>query len=127
MSAHHSTRSHSPLKTVLGKIGDGYQAYCTTYKMHAMTTHHRGTGCPLGRGLDIFAEDPEHADINNESTHSLDAIVALGEPETVGYPKDLVYGNQDKLTAMMREINDLHQQVAAGEGQPNRDLGSHGV
>ena len=62
MSAHHNTRSHSPLKTGLGKNGDWYQAYCTTYKTHAMATLHRGAGHPLDRGLDILTEDPEHAE-----------------------------------------------------------------
>ena len=46
-----------------------------------MATCHRGTGHPLDRGLDILAEDPEHADIDNESTFSLDTTVALGGPE----------------------------------------------
>ena len=73
MSAYHSTRWHSLLKTVLGKIIDWYQAYCTTYKTHTMATYHGGAGCPLDRGLDILAEDPEHADIVNESTYSSDA------------------------------------------------------
>ena len=129
MLAHHSTRSHSPLKTVLGKIEDRYQAYCTTYKMHTMATCHGGTGCPLDRGMDILEEDPEHADINNESTHSSDPTATLGGPEAVGHPKDLVYGNQEKLTTLMTEISDLQQQVAAGKGQPAETLDSieHGL
>ena len=122
MQAHHSTRSHSPLKTVLGKIRDRYQAYCTTYKMHAMATHHGAAGHLLDRGLDILAEDPEHADIDNESTHSSEATVALGRPEAVGHLEDPVYGNQDKLTALTREINDLHQWVVGGQGQPAETL-----
>ena len=77
--------------------------------MHAMGTHHGGTCHFLDRGLDILTEDPEHADINTESTHSSDTTVALGGPETVGHPKDPVYRNQDKLTALMRQINDLYQ------------------
>ena len=44
MSACCSLRSHSPLKTVFGKIGDTYQAYCHTYKTHAMAIHHGGSG-----------------------------------------------------------------------------------
>ena len=83
MSAHHSTRLHLPLKTVLGKIRDRYQAYCTTYKMHTMATHHGGTGCLLDRSLDILTEDPEHAYIDSESTHSSDVTIALGSPEAV--------------------------------------------
>ena len=88
MSTHHITRSHSPLKTVLGEIRDQYQAYSTTYKTHAMATCHGGAGCPLDRGLDILTEDPEHADLNNDSTSSLDTTVALGGPEAVGHLED---------------------------------------
>ena len=117
MSACHSTRKHSLLKTMLGKIRDRYQTYCTTYKRHAMATCQRGAGCPLDRGIDLYAEDPEPTDIDNESTHSSDATVALGGPEAEGHPKDPVFSNHDKLTALMREINDLHQWVEAGEGQ----------
>ena len=40
----------------------------------------------------------------------------------VGHLEDPVYSNQNKLTALMREINDLHQQVVAGEGQPAETL-----
>ena len=74
-----------------------------------MATHHGGAGCPLDRGLDILAEDPQHADIDNENIHSSDVKVALGGPQAVGHPKDPVYSNQDRLTALTREINDLHQ------------------
>ena len=81
-----------------------------------MATHHGGTGHPVNRGLDILTENTEHADINNNSIHSLDATVALGDPEAVGDPKNPAY--QDRFTALKREINNLHQRVAAGEGQP---------
>ena len=55
------------------------------------------------------AENPEHADIDNDSTHSSNATVALGGPEAEGHPEDPVYNNHDKLTTLTREINDLHQ------------------
>ena len=122
MSAHCHTRLHSLIKKVLGKIGDLYEDYCTTYKMHAMAIHHGGGGHPLDRGLDILTEDTEHADINNDSTHSSDATVALGDPAAFGHPEDPAYDNQDRLTALTRETNDLHQRVAAGEGQPAEPL-----
>ena len=35
--------------------------------------------------------------------------VALGEPEAEDFPSELIPSNQAKLTALMREINDLHQ------------------
>ena len=121
MHEHVSSSQHKiefTIKTVLGKIGDQYQAYCTTYNTHAMATLHGGTRCPLNRGFDILSEDTEHANIDNISTHSSDATVALGDPEAVDHPKDPVYENQDRFTALTREINDLCQKVAAGEGQP---------
>ena len=121
MSAHCSARSCSLLKTVLKKIRDQYQAYCT-YKMHAMATHHGGASHQLDRGLDILTEDPEPTDINNDSIHSSDTTVAPGGPEAVGHTEDLVYDSQDRLTALMREITHLCQRVAAREGQPAETL-----
>ena len=122
MSACCHTRLGSLLKTVLGKIEDQYQAYCTTYKTHAMATHHIGTGHPLDRFLDILTEEPECANIDNDSTHSLDATVALGGSEAVGQPEDPAYNDQDRLTVLTREINDLQQRVTVGEGQPAETL-----
>ena len=94
---------------MLGKIGDKYQAYCTMYKIHAMATHHRHAGHPLDRGINLNAEDLEPTDIDNERTHGLNVTVALRGPEAEGHPDDPLYSNQDKLTALMREINDLCQ------------------
>ena len=74
-----------------------------------MATCHRGTGHPLDRGIDLKAEDPESTDIDTESTHGLDVTVDLGGPEADGHPNDPIYSNQDKLTVLMREINNLHQ------------------
>ena len=122
MLAHCNTRSHSPLKIILEKIIDQYQTYCTTYKRHAMATCHGGTGHPLDRGLDMLTEDTAHADINNDSTHSSDATAALGDPEAVGHPEDPAFKNQDRLTALTKEISNLHQRVAAGDGQPAETL-----
>ena len=38
---------------------------------------------PLDGGLDILTEDTEHTDTDNDSTHSSDATVALGDPEAL--------------------------------------------
>ena len=77
---------------------------------------------PLDKGLDILTEDTELANIDNESTHSLDATVALGGPEVAGHPEYPVYDNQERLTALTKEIYGLHQRVAAGKGQPAETL-----
>ena len=81
------------------------------YKTHAVATHHGGTGYPLDRGINLNEEDSKPTDIDNddESTHGLDATVALGGPEAEGHPDDPICSNQDKFMALMREINDLHQ------------------
>ena len=63
MSACHSLRSHSPLKTVFGKIGDTYQVYCHTYKTHTMAIHHGGSGQPLDR--DINAHKTTYTEIEH--------------------------------------------------------------
>ena len=74
-----------------------------------MSTCHEGTVWPLDRVINLHAEDPEPTDIDNESTHRSDATVALEGPEAEGHPKDPVYNNHNKLTALTREINYLYQ------------------
>ena len=64
---------------------------------------------PLGQSTNLNAKDAEPADIDSEITHSSDGTVALGGPEAEGHPKETVHNNYDKLMALMREINDLHQ------------------
>ena len=50
--------AHSPFKTVLRKIGDRYQSYCTTYKTHAMIICHGGVGhAGEDRDLNSHVED----------------------------------------------------------------------
>ena len=72
----------------------------------------------LGRGINLSTEDPEPIDTDNESVHGSDTIIGLGGPEAEGHPDEPIYSNLDKLTHPPREINDLHQWVEAGEGQP---------
>ena len=55
-----------------------------------MATCHGCAGHPLDRDMDIHSEDPEHTDIDNESTHSSNATVALRGPKAEGHPNDLV-------------------------------------
>ena len=74
-----------------------------------MATHHGCRGCPLDRDIDLHVEETIGIDNDDESTHGSDATVALGGPEAEGHPSDPIYNNQDKLTALTRKINDLHQ------------------
>ena len=121
-----SEQMHSPLKTMLGKIGDRYQAYCTTYKIHTMATHHGGAGHPVDRDIDLHIGDMEGInmgpDSNNESTIGSDTTIAFGGSETDGHSSKRTPSNQANLTAIMRKINDLHQWVEAREGQPAEGL-----
>ena len=68
MPAHCSLRSCSPLKTVFGKTGDTYQAYCNTYKTQAMAICHGGSGNPLDRDIDVTRETQTTTDTNVEDT-----------------------------------------------------------
>ena len=68
ISAHCSLRSHSTLKTVFEKLGDTYQAYCNTYKTHAMATLHGGSGQPLDRDIDVTREVHETTDTDIETS-----------------------------------------------------------
>ena len=107
----------SPLKTVFRKLRDRYQSYCTTYKTHAMTTHHRGTGHTgkdgdLNSHADITTEgDTGGIDIgpnnNNESTNSLDTTLAFGGSEADGCLSDLLASSQANLTIITREKHGL--------------------
>ena len=104
---------HLPLKTVLGEFRDRYQAYNTRYNIDAMATNHGGEGCPVDRDSNPHIEDIEGIntgpDNDNGSTSSSDTTIAFGGSEADGHPSKLIPSNQAKLTALMREIYDLHQ------------------
>ena len=85
-SAHCSLRSHSPLKTVFGKLEDTYQAYCNTYKTHPMAMHHEGSGQPLDRDIDITGEVHENTDTGIENTQDF-------HPVNTDHLEDLQHNN----------------------------------
>ena len=64
---------------------------------------------PLDRDINLDIEEGTGIDNDNDSTHGLATTVALGGQEAEGHPNDPIYSNQDKLTTLTREINDLHQ------------------
>ena len=101
MSAHHSLRLQSPLKTVFGKIGDTYQAYYTTYKTHTMATHHGGSGSPLDRDIDVTRETQTTADTNVEDTQDF-------HPVETDHFEDPEYNNPAKIDSSSWELDDLH-------------------
>ena len=124
MSGHYSKNNewtHSLLKTVFGKIGNRYQAYCTVYKMHAMTTHHGGTWHPIAGDVNLHIEDPEVTGMDNEND-TISGWDALGGLEAEGNPNEHLPSNQATLTALTWEINKLHLWVEVGEGQPAESL-----
>ena len=96
MSACHSLRFHLPLKTVLGKIGDTYKAYCNTYKTHAMATHHGGSGNLLDRDIDMTRETQTTTDNDIGNTQDF-------HPVEMDHFEDLEHNNPTKLTALTRE------------------------
>ena len=95
MSASHSLKSHSPLKTMIWKLGDTCQAYCNTYKTHAMATCHGGLGQPLDRDIDEIREAHKNADSGIENTQDFHPV------ETDPF-EDLEHNSPTRLTAFTR-------------------------
>ena len=104
MSAHHNLRSCSPLKTILGRIGDTYQAYCNTYKTHSMATHHGGLGQPLDRVTNMTREEQPVVDTNIEVPQDFN-------PEDTAHFEDIEHTNPTRLTVITRELDDLCQRI----------------
>ena len=109
MSACCNLRLHSPLKAVLGRIGDTYQAYCNTYKIHIMATHHGGSGQSLDRDTNMTREEQPVVDTDVEVQQDF-------HPEDTAQFELLENNNPARLTAITRELDDLHQRIQAEEG-----------
>ena len=102
MSACHSLRLCSPLKTVFGKLGDTYQTYCNTYKTHALATHHGGSGQPLERDIEITKEAHEITETDTENMQDFN-------PVNTDHFENLQHNNPIKPAAFTREVHDLCQ------------------
>ena len=99
MSACHSLRSCSQLKTVFGKIGDTYQAYCHTYKTYTMATCHGGSGQLSDR--DITAHETTDTEIEHAQEFHHVSTNDFKESEPNNTPT--------RLTLITRELNDVCQ------------------
>ena len=100
MSAHCNLRSHSPLKTVLGRLGDTYQAYCNTYKTHTMATCHGGSGQPLDRVTTTPREEQPDVDTDVELQQDF-------HPEDTDQFENLEHNNHNRLHVITRELDDM--------------------
>ena len=75
-----------------------------------MATHHRGSGQPLDRDATPIGKDTDAKiwhNYHHEDTNDFENI----EQE-----------NHTNLAALTRELDDLHDRVQAGEGQPMEAL-----
>ena len=106
----HSKQMHSLFKTILRKSETSIKLIALCIRHTLWLPHHGGAGCPRNRDIDLQKEDAESTgqENDNESTSGLDATIFLGGPEAEGQ-HDHIHSNQAKLTALMREINDLCQ------------------
>ena len=103
MSTWDNLRPCSPLKIVFNKLGDTYQAYCNTYKTHAMATHHGGAGQPLYKDT---AQHGQDADIPDNCHHEdMDNFENAGQE------------NNTNLANLTQELDDLCYRIQAREGQ----------
>ena len=104
MSGHHNLRSCSSLKTVFKKLEDTYLAYCNTYKIHTMATHHGGAGQPLDRDS---AQHGQDTDIPNDRHH-----------EDMDNFENMEQEHHTNVKTLTQELDDLHHRDQAGVGQP---------
>ena len=94
---------HSPLKKVLNKLGDSYQTYVNTYKMHTLATHHGGTGQPSEMDPNPQAQD---IDIPNDYLEDVDDF------------ENIEHENHLQLKALTNELDHLQHKVEATKNQP---------
>ena len=80
-----------------------------------MATQHGDLGQPLDRDIDIAREAHETTDTDIKNTQDF----YRGDTD---HFEDLQHNNPTKLTALIREVDDLYQQVQAGEGQLTETL-----
>ena len=110
MSACQNLRSGSFLKTVFNRLGDTYQAYCNTCKIHAMATHHECSGQPLDRNATPNGKDTD-VNIPYDYHH-----------EDTGDFESIEQDNHANLATLTGKLDDLHHRFQAGEGQPTEAL-----
>ena len=110
MSALCSLRSHSPLKTLFGQIGDTYQAYCHTYKTHAMATCHAGSGQTLDRDINAYYKNKDSKQKELKQKPKIDYPQSLQYipgfhtgPESEGFIPEFSY----KMVSALEEKKDL--------------------
>ena len=95
-----------PLKTTIKRLGDTYQAYCNTYRIHTMATCHGGPGQPLDSDATMTGKDT-NVDIPQDFHHE--------DTDDFG---NIEQENHTSLAAITRELDDLCPWIQAGEGQP---------
>ena len=110
MSACCNLNLHSPLKTVLNRLGGIYQAYCNTCKTYTTATQHGVSGQPLDRDATPNGKDTDVKilhDHHHEDTSDFENVEQK---------------NHTNLATLTRELDDLCHRVQGGEGQPTEAL-----
>ena len=80
-----------------------------------MATCHGGLGQPLDRDNNMTREKQTVIVTNGEVTQDF-------HPEVSDHFEDLEHDNPTRLTAITRELDDLHHRIQAEEGQPMEAL-----
>ena len=76
---------------------------------------HGGLGQPLDRVTNVTREEQPVVDTNVEDLQHF-------HPEETNHFEDAEFDNPARLTAITRELDDLHQRIQAEEGQPTEYL-----
>ena len=80
-----------------------------------MATHHGGSGQPLDRVTNTPRDEQPDVDTDGE-------LQQVFHPEDTDQFENLDHNNPNSLHVITRELDDLHQEIQAGEGQPTESL-----
>ena len=80
-----------------------------------MDTHHESLGQHLDRDIDVIREAHEATDTDIEDTQDFHPVVT-------DYFEDLEHNNAVRLTAIIKELDDLCQHIQAEEEQMSEAL-----
>ena len=97
---------HSPLMTVLNRLGNTYQAYSNTYKTYMLWLPTMGAQDNPWIGM-----LPQLERILMSTFHMINTM------NTQDDFKNIEQENHTNLAALKMELDDLHHRVQAGEGQ----------
>ena len=103
MLAHQRLQTHSPIKELLDKLGNSYQAHINFHKTHAMATCYGGIG---------------DTSVNNPESHDMDSDSQDNYQEDVNDLENIEPNHPTGLKHLTHEIEQLRQAIKDNDNDP---------